>query len=586
MHNNRNHSKLRLLRQGKALRASTPQSVSVDDFDQAQTLSDATSTDVSARVQSKPVAKKSSGVLGFFVITVSGIVMAALAAYLGSAPLTSPFFEDWKDWAGLDTTATGMLLLGIVVFMLGFIGIFAKLFSSTRPQSSRSKTIRPHAVRPVLSEDAPVTKDEPPVATKEYHDTSAEPSEMTETTSRRGALVFDAESLSAEQDDLNGAAASDTSQMTAEAMAKADGPFSLVPHDHLKVADQATASQASDLIGQNLLAEAPDPVVSPTPEADIKAVTASALKFIDQNDQAPAVEAAPVASAPMEASVAATVAALAAVIPDSSLAAPVAEIAPVNPVDRLKSVHAKALAQWPEETREIASTELNSRLEQLLQSQDPRAVSAFEAIESGDLNGASAQLQHLADDKAVAGHSQDAAEIWRAYGALHMGRDDPKAMMAYEKISSLDAKDANIHLFLAERYRLEDRYEARKTMLQRALGTITAPEVRGGLLQQLGDLSLSHQDLDGAARAFSELCDIQQGFCQAEPDNLHLVSSQAISWARLAQIRELQGQKSMASQFYGQAHRLFADLSQKIPEHAGLKAMAENALRDAQRLSV
>ncbi|MEI9902913.1 MAG: hypothetical protein WDN06_02220 [Asticcacaulis sp.] len=184
----------------------------------------------------------------------------------------------------------------------------------------------------------------------------------------------------------------------------------------------------NDPVEAALLAE-PMAAPSPAPQSDMGAVISSAMHFAElpvaETVHAPVVEALPVA-------------------------APAADVHPVaDDAGEIRQAVQMALSVWPDATRAIAADELNVRVSHLYYDKDPESVRAFHLIATGDLSAAASALQSHADALAQAGRNSAAAEQWRIYGALHMGRDDGKAMVAYEKVSELDPADANIHLYLA-----------------------------------------------------------------------------------------------------------------------------------------
>ncbi len=245
-----------------------------------------------------------------------------------------------------------------------------------------------------------------------------------------------------------------------------------------------------------------------------------------------------------------------------------------------------ALSVWPDSTRAIAAGEVGGRIAHLYYSRAPEDSQAFHLIAQGDLNAAATALQKRAEALASQGANAEAAEQWRIFGALHMGRDDSKAMMAYENVSALDLSDANIHLYLARRYAMANDTAKQPAVLGRALAVISDPATRTELLSPYADLKLKAQDYKTAGDAFEELGRLQEQNAAAQPANVQTKSASAIAFARAAQARELGQDFGNAGPLYKKAAQTFADLSAQVPGHAGLKAMADNAARDAQRFSV
>ena len=195
-------------------------------------------------------------------------------------------------------------------------------------------------------------------------------------------------------------------------------------------------------------------------------------------------------------------------------------------------------------------------------------------------------MQKHAETLASQGFNAEAAEQWRIFGALHMGRDDPKAMMAYENVSALDLADANIHLYLARRYAMANETAKQPAVLGRALAVISDPATRVELLQPYADLKLKAEDYKTAGDAFEELARLQEQASVTQPANVQAKSAYAIAFARAAQARELGQDFGQAGPLYKKAAQTFADVSAQVPDHPGLKAMADNAARDAQRFNM
>jgi Flp pilus assembly protein TadD len=164
-----------------------------------------------------------------------------------------------------------------------------------------------------------------------------------------------------------------------------------------------------------------------------------------------------------------------------------------------------------------------------------------------------------------------------------MGRDDGRAMTAYARVSELDPGDANIHLYLTRRYQMSGDTAKLPPVIERALGVISDPAVRTELLTPFADLQMKAGNIPAAAEALEELSRLHETTAYLKPDDIAARSAHAITLARLAQAREMQGAFDLAGPLYKKAHKVFADLSALKPEHPGLKAMADNAAKDASR---
>ncbi|WP_343684328.1 hypothetical protein [Asticcacaulis sp.] len=258
---------------------------------------------------------------------------------------------------------------------------------------------------------------------------------------------------------------------------------------------------------------------------------------------------------------------------------------PIDPQAEINRALTAALTHWPDATRDIAEGELRVRLGQLYHDSALQSREAFARITQGDLSGGAAVMAQEAQAFADARLPEKAAELWRIYGALHMGRDDTAAMHAYEQVSALDPADGNIHMYLIHRYRMANETGKLLPVLGRALGIVADRDTRLDLLTQFADLTQTGGHLSHTAQALEELSRIRGELSAEDPDNLQKRSALAIALAKQAQVRELMGDGPKAAPLYQHAHRVFAELSARVPDHAGLKAMAENARRDAERLS-
>lgn len=287
-------------------------------------------------------------------------------------------------------------------------------------------------------------------------------------------------------------------------------------------------------------------------------------------------ETAPAAAAPV---------AEAASESEPEVEADAVSLSSVNPQAEIDRALAAALTHWPDATRDIAEGELRVRLAQLYHDNALQSREAFARIIQGDLSGGAAVIAQEAQAFADARLPEKSAELWRIYGALHMGRDDTAAMHAYEQVSALDTADANIHMYLIHRYRMVNETDKLLPVIGRALGVVTDRDTRLDLLTQYAELTQAGGHLGHTAQALEELSRIRGELSAEDPDNLQKRSAHAIALAKQAQVRELLGEGPKAAPLYQHAHRVFAELSARVPDHAGLKAMAENARRDAERLS-
>ena len=355
------------------------------------------------------------------------------------------------------------------------------------------------------------------------------------------------------------------------------------------------AAPIHDPVEAALLADAPLMAPRAVPASDINAVISSAMRFIETPEPQLAgltpVEEIPGAAmpAPVIAPAIAPVAEPAAEqTPEATngFQTLAAAMEPTDDQSIIRQAVQMALSVWPDTTRAIAADELNVRVSYLYYDKATGSRQAFQQIANGDLSAAAVTLQTEADNRAAAGAKTDAAEIWRVVGALNMGRDDGKALMAYEKVSELDPTDANIHVYLARRYQMNSDTGKMLPVLGRALAVVGDPATRLEMLSPYADLLMKSGNLKSAGDAFEELGRLHETRAYLKPDDMQARSAQGISLARGAQAREMQGAHDLAGPLYKKAHRVFADLSAQMPEHAGLRTMADNALRDAQRFNM
>jgi len=518
--------------------------------------------------------RRGTGTAGFFVLIALAVALAAFALYKGQAPLRTPFPEDWIIWARGTATWAGALAVGFFVLLIGVIGLVINLLSGMKP----ARTAPSAAPSEIELVTAPAVDLQ--TATR-AHESHHENHGVLEVQSLEPAIFSDHATFS---DNASDSFMTRIPEEPAEAPTAPafDATAALAEthglHIHTPTAEivpiRSTADEtAHDPLAAALLAETPE-VITHAPPGDINAVISSAMRFAPQSE--PHAEALP--APPVE-------------TPAEAIAAPMTEIvpdvvpAPVDDDGEIRQATRTALSVWPESTRAIAADELNARIAHLYYDKSPGSQKAFQLIASGDLSAAASALASQADTLAMAGNHAAAAELWRVSGALHMGRDDSKAMAAYEHVSELDPNDANIHLYLARRYQMAGDTTRQPAVIARALGVISDPAIRAELLVPYADLKLKAGDAQAAGDAFEELSRLQETESSLRPDDVGVRSTLAITLARLAQAREMQGAFDQAGPLYRKAHQVFADLSALKPEHPGLRAMADNALRDARRFN-
>ncbi len=497
---------------------------------------------------------------GFVVLTILALALGAGVIYYARtaatpAPLTSPYPEDWLNWARTETLYSGLLLVAAVFLVMGLVGMMVRAMTPRRPAQR---------LHPVTPSSRPVTDDRLAVA-------AAAPAAKPEIGDEPVPTLF-GEPPSVEVRSLEPAVFHDNASDSflsqtpaASAVSPVEDAFSATHGLQVHSGAQVIPIRPDVTIGGNdpveaaLLSE-PAAEPSPAPQSDMSAVIASARHFAAPEA---ASEPAPVVATP----------------------APVEAPAAVDAQGEISQAVQMALSVWPDATRAIASDELRVRVSHLYYDKAPESVRAFHLIETGDLSAAAAALQAHADALTQSGRNAEAAEQWRIYGALHMGRDDAKAMTAYEKVSELDPSDANIHLYLARRYQMAGETGKMLPVLGRALGVISDPQTRAELLTPYADLKMKAGDTRAAGDAFEELSRLHETSAALRPDDVAARSTHAITLARLAQAREMHGAYDQAGPLYKKAYDAFATLSAQKPDHAGLRAMADNALKDAQRFN-
>lgn len=536
---------------------------------------------------------------GFTVLAVAALITCAAATVRGEAPLTSQYIQDWIDWPRTAPTWATVFAVGAVLLLTALIGAIAAMFggSGDRPKGVK-RAPRPDDLSTALSIPASETL-----------------------AAARGSLKFDAQTLSAPTADsvtiepvVEAPAAyeppsveiqslepaifadhrSDTLARAPEAPQPAFDPEAALADTHgLQVASgaqvipirpeiqipveapKARESAPERVIGRDpleaaLLADT-SAAPRPAPQSDMNAVISSAMRFIETPaDETAAVERV---ETPIETPAATGFQDIAA------------SFEPVDDQAKIRQAVQMALSVWPDSTRAIAADELGVRVAYLFHDKSPQSALAFNQIASGELNAAATTLQTQAERLAETGAQTESAETWRVIGALNMGRDDPKALNAYEKVSELDPSDANIHVYLARRYQMANEPAKQLPVLSRALAVVGDPATRLELLTPYADLKMKAGDVQAAGDAFEELSRLHETRAYLKPDDVPARSAQAISLAKLGQAREMQGAFDQAGQSYKKAHNIFADLSAMKPDHAGLRTMAENTQRDALRLN-
>ncbi|MDC7684086.1 hypothetical protein PQU92_12420 [Asticcacaulis sp. BYS171W] len=546
---------------------------------------------------------------GLFIgLSVIAAGLVALALIKGGAPLSAGLFlGDWIDWARIAPTMSGLLVLGALLFLVGVVGTLVSLMTPKSMKPTR---------KPRARVDRPAPAETPAPVTYSAPEPMAEPvappvPQLVADNTRKASLRFEAPAPASYVPPVPTPVVEPNEAVSAEIIpfrpepvtdpVTEPAPEPVVEEVATEAVVEVTEAEAADPIAAALLAEAPDKAHPASPPADINAVINSAMRFMESPAPTVVTSVADVHAARVEAEepVKSTAeykalsealdldgreALLDSVVlePKAPVSAPVTESDPQS--DIAAAVQA-ALAAWPDSTRPIAEAELSVRIGQLYYDNAVTSRDAFARLKSGDLDGAAGIIKDQASEWAAAGLPGKAADMWRIFGALHMGRDDAHAMTAYEQVSALDPADGNIHMYLVHRYRMSEDTAKLLPVIGRALGVVTDRDQRLDLLTQYADLTQKAGHLGHTAQALEELSQIK-GLQSAEtPDNLQLRSAHAISLAKLAQVREMQGERTKAAPLYQHAHRVFAELSARVPDHAGLKAMAENARKDAERLT-
>jgi tetratricopeptide (TPR) repeat protein len=559
-------------------------------------------------------------ITGFVILTIVALAACTGALFIGNAPLTSPYLADWFDWLRTEPTWPVVFGVSVIVLLVGLAGMIARLISGVAASASRPRAHKAqHAHAPSPFDSAVSVPAEP--------------------ANTRASLKFDAQSMAASGLVIPATAV--------EAVSSAGAQIAEPPSMEISTVDIQSLEPAifSDNASDSFLTRQPEPVADPAskPAFDANAALSDThglqittaqvipirpdIKIEDVKSETPSEVAAEVVPHdPVEAALLAEPAVIEPrAIPPSDISAVVSSArtfldtpegeavsapeAPATiseePAAELSGFHAvaaamepaddqavirqavqMALSVWPDATRAIAADELGVRVAYLYYDKAPQSAQAFQQIASGDLSAAANTLQAYAAELMGSAANPQAAEVWRVIGALNMGRDDPKALTAYENVSELDPTDANIHVYLARRYQMSGDTTKLLPVLQRALTVIGDPSTRLELLAPYADLKLKAGDLQAAGDAFEELGRLHETRAYLKPDDIQAKSAQGIALARGAQAREMQGAFDLAGPLYKKAHTVFSDLSAQLPEHAGLRSMAENAQRDAQRFQM
>ena len=551
------------------------------------------------------------GAIGFFILIILGLGLGGFAL-MHDAPLFTNSAGDWIIWVQGYKMWGGLLAVGIVIAFIGLVGGLLRLFSGpSQPKPVKvSRRAAPAPVSPAVAfaqDDSHLNVPASDVvaarpdnrgslkfdAQKVGGQVPGSQAPNSQTVSVGPAVVEDTHPLFAEpevhslepaifHDNASDSFLSQNPVVSAPAMASAPLPaFDSVDaladtHGlHINTSAQVIPIRPDisvpghDPVEAALLADT-SAAPRPAPQSDMSAVISSAMRFIDT-----APEPAPAQTLHV------------AAVAEPVAIAPVVEAAPEAPAiddaTEIRQAVATALSVWPDSTRSIAADELSVRMSHLYYDKAPESARAFQLIAHGDINAGANALQSQADALVEAGKPTAAAELWRISGALAMGRDDAKAMAAYEKVSALDPSDANIHLYLARRFQMSGDTVKQPAVLARALAVISDPAIRTELLAPYADLKMKAGDAKAAGDAFEELSRLNETAAYLKPDDVAARSTYGITVARLAQAREMQGAYDQAGPLYKKAHQVFADLSAMKPDHPGLRAMAENALKDAGR---
>lgn len=553
-------------------------------------------------------------VTGFVILTIVALAACAGALYIGNAPMTSPFVADWFDWLRTEPTWPVVFGVSVIVLIVGLAGMIARLISGVAASASRPRTYKAQLASVPSPFDTAVSVPAEPANTRASLKFDAQsmaangiviPATAVEAVPSAGAQIAEPPSMeisTVEIHSLEPAIFSDNASdsfLTRQPETPTEKPgfdanaalsethglqitsAQVIPiRPDVKIEDAtsdveiavAEVAATHDPVEAALLAEPAAVEPRTVPASDINAVVSSARAFLDTPEgEAISAPEAPIAEPAAEL---------------SGFHAVAAAMEPADDQAVIRQAVQMALSVWPDSTRAIAADELGVRAAYLYYDKAPQSAQAFQQIASGDLSAAANTLQTQAADLAAAGENPQAAEIWRVIGALNMGRDDPKALTAYENVSELDPTDANIHVYLARRYQMSNDTSKLLPVLQRALTVIGDPSTRLELLAPYADLKMKAGDIQAAGDAFEELGRLHETRAYLKPDDIQAKSAQGIALARSAQAREMQGAFDQAGPLYKKAHTVFSDLSAQLPDHAGLRTMAENAQRDAQRFQM
>ncbi|HVZ29621.1 MAG TPA: hypothetical protein VG839_04460 [Asticcacaulis sp.] len=528
---------------------------------------------------------------GFTVLAIAALITCAAATVRGEAPLTSQYVQDWVDWPRTAPTWAGVFAVGVVLLLTALIGALTAMLGGSNTKAEKVKAprvLRPDDGATALSIPASETLAAARGSLKFDAQTLSAPAADTVTIEPTIAEPAAAEPPSMEIRSLEPAIFSDHHQADTTPQGAFDPEEALSETHGLQVASgaQVIPIRPEIQIPQETVVAA-EPVLLRDPlEAALLADTSSAPRAAPQSDMNAVISSAMrLIEAPADETVAVERIETPVEEATSGFHEVAASFEPVDDQAKIRQAVQMALSVWPDATRAIAADELNVRVAYLFHDRAPQSALAFNQIASGDLTAAANTLQAQADRLNETGARNEAAEVWRVVGALNMGRDDPKALLAYEKVSELDPSDANIHVYLARRYQMANETAKQLPVLTRALAVVGDPATRLELLTPYADLKMKAGDIQAAGDAFEELSRLHETRTYLKPDDVPARSAQAISLAKLGQAREMQGAFDQAGQSYKKAHNIFADLSAMKPDHAGLKAMAENTQRDAERLN-
>jgi len=540
--------------------------------------------------------------LGLLALAVCGIGL-----YMGRAPILSPYPEDWIGWARTTLAWSGVFAVGVVLLLLSLIGMVRSLLPAKRRERTGmfvhyndldNPPVFPERDTPAFGADTPQPAN--PAFENRDLETQALETQAFETQAAIAVPAALPMSIAASEVTAQDATVFHDNASDSFMSQRFDGGDALSETHGFKLAVPSAEIIPLRPAAPPVAAagEAPEDIQDPLPET-IHAVTDDIPETMASEaavSEAAASDAAepPVAQPelpesgpePMWQWREAAQDTLQTTTPEAaSIATPEPEPAAIDPDAEVRQAVQTALSVWPDTMRVIAAEELTGRLTHLYHDPAPDSERAFRLIAGGDLNAAANVLQRHAEALTEAGQTSRAAEVWRVIGALHMGRNDARAMNAYEQVSALDASDGNIHLYLARRYQMAGDTVRQPAVIARALYVISDPDTRAELLAPYADLLLKAGNVRSGGEALDELARLQENATRLRPDDMATRSAYAVTMARLGQVREMQGMPNAAGPLYKQAYRIFDDLSARKPDHPGLRAMADKARLDAERFS-